>query len=40
LTELPDALKEQIRQRLAEKRVVQHIPADMSGLRVEETRVV
>jgi len=36
LTELPDALKEQIRQRLAEKRVVQHIPADMSGLRVEE----
>lgn len=36
LTELPDTLKEQIRQRLAEKRVVQHIPADMSGLRVEE----
>jgi len=36
LTELPDALKEQIRQRLAEKRVVQHIPADMTGLRVEE----
>jgi CRISPR-associated endonuclease Csn1 len=36
LTELPDALKEQIRQRLAEKRVVQHIPADMSGMRVEE----
>jgi hypothetical protein len=36
LTELPDTLKEQIRQRLAEKRVMQHIPADMSGLRVEE----
>jgi hypothetical protein len=36
LTELPETLKEQIRQRLAEKRVVQHIPADMSGLRVEE----
>ena len=36
LMELPDALKEQIRQRLAEKRVVQHIPADMSGMRVEE----
>ena len=36
LTELPEALKEQIRQRLAEKRVVQHIPADMSGMRVEE----
>ncbi len=36
LTELPDALKEQIRQRLAEKRVVQHIPAEMSGMRVEE----
>lgn len=36
LTELPNVLKEQIRQRLAEKRVVQHIPADMSGMRVEE----
>lgn len=36
LTELPESLKEQIRQRLAEKRVVQHIPADMSGMRVEE----
>ncbi len=36
LTELPDALKEQIRHRLAEKRVVQHIPADMSGMHVEE----
>jgi CRISPR-associated endonuclease Csn1 len=29
-------LKEQIRQRLAEKRVVQHIPARMDGLRVEQ----
>jgi CRISPR-associated endonuclease Csn1 len=36
LTELPETLKQQIRQRLAEKRVVQHIPADMSGMRVEE----
>ncbi|HEV2695812.1 MAG TPA: HNH endonuclease domain-containing protein [Verrucomicrobiae bacterium] len=36
LTELPESLKEQIRQRLAEKRVVQHIPADMSGMHVEE----
>jgi hypothetical protein len=27
---------QQIRERLAEKRVVQHIPADMSGLKVEE----
>ncbi len=36
LTELPETLKEQIRRRLAEKRVVQHIPADMSGMRVEE----
>ncbi|MEI9961637.1 MAG: hypothetical protein WDM76_11045 [Limisphaerales bacterium] len=36
LTDLSNELKEQIRQRLAEKRVVQHIPADMTGLRVEE----
>lgn len=36
LTNLPNELKDQIRQRLAEKRVVQHIPADMSGMRVEE----
>jgi CRISPR-associated endonuclease Csn1 len=36
LNDLPDALKQQIRQRLAEKRVVQHIPADMSGVKVEE----
>jgi hypothetical protein len=36
LRDLPDALKEQIRARLAERRVVQHVPADMSGIRVEE----
>ena len=36
LTELSDNLKEQIRHRLAEKRVVQHIPARMDGLRVEQ----
>ena len=36
LNDLPNPLKEQIRQRLAEKRVVQHIPADMSGVKVEE----
>ena len=36
LRDLPDALKQQLRQRLAERRVVQHVPADMSGLRVEE----
>ena len=33
---LAPELKEQLRQRLAERRVVQHVPADMSGLRVEE----
>lgn len=32
LTDLPEELKRQLRARLAEKRVVQHIPADMSGL--------
>jgi len=36
LRELDDKFKEQIRQRLAEKRVVQHIPARMDGLRVEQ----
>jgi CRISPR-associated endonuclease Csn1 len=36
LRDLGPTLKEQIRQRLAERRVVQHVPADMSGLRVEE----
>lgn len=36
LRDLPEALKQQLRARLAERRVVQHVPADMSGLRVEE----
>jgi CRISPR-associated endonuclease Csn1 len=36
IEELADSLKAQIRARLAEKRVVQHIPADMSGMKVEE----
>ncbi len=36
LDELPEQLKQQLRQRLAEKRVVRHIPTDMSGMRVEE----
>jgi CRISPR-associated endonuclease Csn1 len=36
LRDLAPALKDQIRQRLAERRVVQHVPADMSGLRLEE----
>lgn len=35
LTDLDPKLKEQIRQRLAERRVVQHIPSDMSGLHAE-----
>lgn len=36
MRDLADRLKEQIRQRLAEKRVVQHIPARMDGLRAEQ----
>jgi hypothetical protein len=36
MRDLDSALKEQIRQRLAEKRVVQHIPARMDGLRVDQ----
>jgi CRISPR-associated endonuclease Csn1 len=36
MRDLDNKLKEQIRQRLAEKRVVQHIPARMDGLRVEQ----
>lgn len=36
LIDLPSPLKEQIRQRLAERRVVQHIPAERTGLRVEQ----
>ncbi len=35
LVDLPNDLKDQIRRRLAERRVVQHVPADMGGLRVE-----
>ena len=33
---LDESVLKQIRERLADKRVVQHIPADMSGLKVEE----
>jgi CRISPR-associated endonuclease Csn1 len=36
LRDLADNLKQQIGERLAEKRVVQHIPARMDGLRVEQ----
>jgi len=38
IDDLPESIKQQIRARLAEKRVVQHIPADMTGLgrRLEE----
>jgi len=36
MRDLDNELKEQIRQRLAEKRVVQHVPARMDGLRVEQ----
>ncbi|MDR1191757.1 MAG: hypothetical protein LBK60_08890 [Verrucomicrobiales bacterium] len=36
LRDLPPELEKQIRKRLKEKRVVQHIPARMSGLRVEQ----
>jgi hypothetical protein len=36
MRDLDSRLKDQIRQRLAEKRVVQHIPARMDGLRVEQ----
>jgi HNH endonuclease/RuvC endonuclease subdomain 3 len=36
MRDLGDKLKRQIRQRLAEKRVVQHVPARMDGLRVEQ----
>jgi len=36
MRDLDPELKEQIRQRLAEKRVVQHVPARMDGLRVEQ----
>jgi len=36
LDPLPNSIEHELRIRLAEKRVVQHIPADMSGVRVEE----
>jgi hypothetical protein len=36
MRDLDDELKDQIRQRLAEKRVVQHIPARMDGLPVDQ----
>jgi hypothetical protein len=36
LNDLHDSIKEQIRQKLSEKRVVQHIPARMDGLRLEQ----
>lgn len=36
MRDLDNRLKDQIRDRLAEKRVVQHIPARMDGLRVEQ----
>ncbi len=37
LRDLDKSLKENIRQRLAEKRVVQHLPASMNGLPTKET---
>jgi CRISPR-associated endonuclease Csn1 len=37
LIPLPDAVKNNLSSRLAEKRVVQHIPADQSGAILEET---
>ncbi len=37
LSDLPDASKRSLRDALNEKRVVQHIPADMSGSKLEET---
>jgi CRISPR-associated endonuclease Csn1 len=36
LSDLAGDLKEQLRQRLAERRVVQHVPSEMTGLRVEQ----
>jgi len=37
LRDLPKSLKEQIRDRLFEKRVVQHIPADQGGMACDQT---
>jgi CRISPR-associated endonuclease Csn1 len=36
LLDVPDELKEQLRKRLLERRVVQHVPASMEGMRVDE----
>jgi CRISPR-associated endonuclease Csn1 len=36
LLDLPREIKEDIRQRLAERRVVQHVPAKIDGLRIEQ----
>lgn len=36
LIDLDPSIKNQIRERLADKRVVQHIPSDMSGVKIEE----
>jgi len=36
LGDLDNSVKDEIRLRLAEKRVVQHLPADMSGVKIEE----
>jgi CRISPR-associated endonuclease Csn1 len=37
LAELPSYLKEQVRLRLAERRVVQHQPSDLSGMECDQT---
>jgi CRISPR-associated endonuclease Csn1 len=37
LTDIPDTLKQQVTDRLRERRVVQHLPADLSGLRCKQT---
>lgn len=36
LLDVPDEIKEQLRKRLLERRVVQHVPASMEGMRVED----
>jgi hypothetical protein len=36
LLDVPHELKEQLRKRLLERRVVQHVPASMEGMRVED----
>lgn len=36
VADLPNAFKNQIAERLKERRVVQHVPADMSGARLEQ----